>query len=87
MAGDATVLDTYYKAFFTELKARNIEVIAELYHFDMPELFPSGWLDPTIKDQFVAYAEQCFAALDDVVDVWVPIGNAQQEVRTNLYWY
>ena len=80
MAGDATVLESYYKAFFTELKNRNIEVIAELYHFDMPEIFPTGWLDPAIKDAFVAYAEQCFNELDDVVDVWVPIGNAQQEV-------
>ena len=81
VAEDPTILEKYYYQFFTELKNRQIKVIVELYHSDMPKVFPNGWLDPNIKNAFIKYAVQCFNILDEVVDVWVPTGNAHQEVR------
>ena len=80
--GDPTVLTSYYKAFFQELQNRGVEVIAELYHFDMPVTLQDsqGWLNESIIAEFVAYADDCMQLLNDVVSVWVPIALPYQEV-------
>jgi beta-glucosidase/6-phospho-beta-glucosidase/beta-galactosidase len=75
----------YYNDVINTLLAHNIEPFVTLYHWDLPQalandskgategdkLFGKGWLDASIADDFVAFAEACFLQFGDRVSNWL----------------
>eukprot|EP00624_Nannochloropsis_granulata_P003078 evm.model.NODE_25690_length_16931_cov_16.617329.2 len=75
----------YYNDVINTLLAHNIEPFVTLYHWDLPQalandpkgasegdkLFGKGWLDASIADDFVTYAEVCFLQFGDRVSNWL----------------
>jgi beta-glucosidase/6-phospho-beta-glucosidase/beta-galactosidase len=59
----------YYKNLVAELLKNNIQPVASLYHFDLPEALQTngGWLNNTTVDRFEAYARLMFQELGDSV--------------------
>ena len=59
----------YYKSLVAELLKNNIQPVASLYHFDLPEALQAkgGWLNNTTVDHFEAYARYMFKELGDSV--------------------
>ena len=75
----------FYNNVINELLANNIEPFVTLYHWDLPQelandpdgksegdkLFGKGWLDASIADDFVVFAEACFHQFGDRVQNWL----------------
>ncbi|KAI0037450.1 glycoside hydrolase family 1 protein, partial [Auriscalpium vulgare] len=67
----------FYRRFIQELVDSGIRPFVTLYHWDLPDALQkkyNGWLnkDEIIQD-FVFYAEVCFAAFGDLVKDWITI--------------
>jgi beta-glucosidase/6-phospho-beta-glucosidase/beta-galactosidase len=65
----------FYHALLDEIRARGMEPVLTLYHWDLPvelhhELSPPGWLNEQIVDHFVAYASLAFAEFGAKVKFW-----------------
>jgi beta-glucosidase/6-phospho-beta-glucosidase/beta-galactosidase len=52
----------YYHRLIDALKEANIEPMVTLYHWDLPQALENegGWLNDTIVNHFVKYANFCF---------------------------
>jgi beta-glucosidase len=63
----------FYRRLAEELRAREIEPLATLYHWDLPTALhdAGGWTSRETIDAFVEYAELMYAELGDVVSRWV----------------
>ena len=60
----------FYRDVFTKLNNAGIEPWVTLYHWDLPSTLndrtnKGGWLNPTISDRFLEYAEFCFETFGD----------------------
>ena len=63
----------HYRALLDALQAADIVPLVTLYHWDLPQALEDlygGWLSPQIEDDFVRYADTCFAAFGDRVKLW-----------------
>lgn len=62
----------YYRAYFTELKAKGVEPIMNLFHFDMPMwlMDKGGWENRDSVDAFAFYADTAFTLFGDIVKKW-----------------
>jgi beta-glucosidase len=63
----------HYRALLDALHAAGITPLVTLYHWDLPQALEDryrGWLSPQIEDDFVNYADTCFAAFGDRVKLW-----------------
>ncbi|QBQ07770.1 6-phospho-beta-glucosidase [Spiroplasma gladiatoris] len=62
----------FYKKYFTYLKEKNIKVIVNLYHFDLPMPLQDqgGWENKDTIEEFRKYAKACFLEFGDLVDYW-----------------
>jgi beta-glucosidase len=73
-AGTGTVnqrgLD-FYDRLVDLLLARGIEPAATLYHWDLPDALPGGWLARSSVDAFAEYADVVAARLGDRVALWL----------------
>jgi beta-glucosidase len=65
----------FYDRLVDALLARHITPMATLYHWDLPEALDNrgGWLNRDIAEWFAAYAQVCFARLDDRVQFWATL--------------
>ncbi|MGI6776911.1 MAG: GH1 family beta-glucosidase [Acetivibrionales bacterium] len=63
----------FYKALVEELLKNNIEPVATLYHWDLPQIFQDmgGWLNSDTVEYFAEYSSVVFKELGDMVDLWI----------------
>lgn len=64
----------FYKRVFECLKAHHIQPIVTLSHYEMPlhlSVTYNGWVDRSIIDHFVRFAETCFREFGDYVTYWL----------------
>ena len=59
----------YYRNLIAALKARNIEPMVTIYHWDLPQALEDqgGWLNADVALWFEEYARACFQELGDEV--------------------
>lgn len=62
----------FYRDYFSKLRKKNINLIVNLYHFDMPIKLQNigGFENPKVIDMYVMYAKKCFELFGDIVDYW-----------------
>jgi beta-glucosidase/6-phospho-beta-glucosidase/beta-galactosidase len=66
----------HYNSFIDSLLASGIQPVVTLYHWDLPQSLEDeydGWLSDQVVDDFVAYADTCFALFGDRVNVWITL--------------
>ncbi len=65
----------FYRALVDGLLENNIQPLITLFHWDLPAALEDrgGWLNPDIANWFAEYAQVCFRALDDRVDLWTTL--------------
>jgi beta-glucosidase len=65
----------FYRALVDGLLENNIRPMITLFHWDLPAALEDrgGWLNPDIADWFAEYAQVCYRALDDRVDLWTTL--------------
>jgi beta-glucosidase len=63
----------FYKRLVDGLREREIEPLATLYHWDLPQPLQDGggWASRDVVDRFVDYARLMFDALGDGVAAWL----------------
>lgn len=73
----------FYNSLIDELKARNIEPIVTLYHYDMPVWVDEelgGWKSRGIIDAFDHYVRVCFERFGDRVKYWLAINEQNMQI-------
>lgn len=65
----------WYDKLFKELKDRNLEICATIFHWDYPNelIEKGGWLNPESPKWFFEYAKVVIDRYKDVIKYWVPI--------------
>ena len=65
----------FYRALVDGLLENNIQPMITLFHWDIPVALEDrgGWLNPDIASWFAEYAQVCYRALDDRVDLWTTL--------------
>ncbi|SFN24818.1 6-phospho-beta-glucosidase [Izhakiella capsodis] len=65
----------FYHQMIDELRAKNIEPLVTLYHFDLPQALmeKGGWANRNTLNAFVRYANVLFEAFGDKVRYWLTI--------------
>ncbi|CAE8724562.1 unnamed protein product, partial [Polarella glacialis] len=65
----------FYEALCQEVRARGLEPVVTLYHWDLPQALEDrgGWLNRATVDAFDEYAEVCFNRLGKYVRTWCSI--------------
>lgn len=65
----------FYRRLVDELREAGIVPSATLYHWDLPAALDDrgGWLNPDVASWFGEYAETCFRALGDGVEMWATL--------------
>ena len=63
----------FYRDVFKRIKAQGIQLMVNLYHFDMPMTLQElgGWESLEVVEAYEAYARTCFELFDEFVDVWM----------------
>ena len=63
----------YYRNLIAALKARNIEPMVTIYHWDLPQALEDqgGWLNADVALWFEEYARACFQELGDEAFYWI----------------
>lgn len=68
----------YYERLLEGLKARGVEPVVTLYHWDLPQPLQDahgGWQSPALADHFRDYAEFCFRRFGRHVRYWLTLDN------------
>ena len=65
----------YYIRLSKALKSKGLEVVATLYHWDLPQVLQEkgGWAHRETAYHFQAYAEACYEHLGPYVDRWITL--------------
>lgn len=74
----------HYNALIDSLVGAGIAPVITLYHWDLPQGLQDqygGWLGGQIVDDFLAYADTCFALFGDRVKIWITLN----EVMIYMY--
>ena len=65
---------TFYRSLFETLRLYKIEPIVTLSHYEMPlhlSLKYNGWVERSVIDMFIRYAEVCFKEFGHLVKYWL----------------
>ncbi|XP_054830414.1 klotho [Eublepharis macularius] len=68
----------YYARLLAGLRARGVEPVVTLYHWDLPQRLQDalgGWQSPALVERFRDYAELCFRHFGAHVRYWLTIDN------------
>ncbi|ATZ18922.1 6-phospho-beta-glucosidase [Williamsoniiplasma somnilux] len=62
----------FYRNYFFKLKLKNIKLIVNLFHFDMPIELQNlgGFENKKVVSMYAEYARTCFELFGDLVDDW-----------------
>jgi beta-glucosidase len=65
----------FYRALVDGLLENGIQPMITLFHWDIPAALEDrgGWLNSDIASWFAEYAQVCYRALDDRVDLWTTL--------------
>jgi beta-glucosidase len=65
----------FYRSLVDGLLENGIRPMITLFHWDIPAALEDrgGWLNPDIANWFAEYAQVCYRALDDRVDLWTTL--------------
>lgn len=80
----------FYRDYFNELLANNIQPIVNLFHFDMPWwlMEKGGWETRESVDAFAFYAKTAFELFGDQIDMWTTFNEPIVHVECGyLYGY
>lgn len=79
---------SFYRDYFTALKEANIEVVVNLFHFDMPWwlMEKGGWEYPNISDHFAYYARVAVEEFGDLVDFWTTFNEPIVHVESSYLY-
>ena len=80
----------FYRDVFTLIKAKGIQLLVNLYHFDLPfELEKrGGWEQKDTVYAYERYAKACFELFGDIVDTWITFNEPIVPVECGyLYQY
>ncbi|XP_011297532.1 myrosinase 1-like [Fopius arisanus] len=71
---------TYYNNLIEELMSKGIEPYVTIYHWDHPAVFESfgGWLNETMVDYFVDYAQVAFREFGSRVKFWSTVNEPNE---------
>ncbi|XP_076816813.1 uncharacterized protein LOC143462503 [Clavelina lepadiformis] len=72
----------YYTDLLSALNSSGIQVIADLYHHDLPQYLQDvgGWAAQETVDEFLAYADECFTSFAKYVGHWITIASPYEEI-------
>ena len=77
----------HYINVFKALKKANIVPVVTLYHWDLPQIIydetGGGWINSSIVDYFVLYANTVFKAFKSYVNIWATF-NEPWYVKINI---
>lgn len=82
----------FYRDYFTKMKEKGIEPVANLFHFDMPWwlMEKGGWENRDSIEHFAYYAEVAFEQFGDIVKNWAtfnePIVHVQCGYLGDDHW-
>lgn len=64
---------SFYRDVFKRIKEKEILLMVNLYHFDMPMALQEedGWESFATVEAYESYAHTCFELFDEFVDVWM----------------
>ena len=83
---------TFYRDYFTKMKEKGIEPVANLFHFDMPWwlMEKGGWENRDSIKHFAYYANVAFEQFGDIVKYWTtfnePIVHVQCGYLGDDHW-
>ena len=65
----------YYKRLADELRRNDIQAVATLYHWDLPQHLEDrgGWPERDTAKRFAYYAAEVFRRLGDHIDMWITL--------------
>ncbi|KXT83462.1 Beta-glucosidase [Streptococcus sp. DD11] len=64
----------FYRRVFERIKSKGIQLLVNLYHFDLPFALQEkgdGWENRATVEAYEAYARFCFETYGDLVDRWI----------------
>ncbi len=79
----------FYREYFGELVANDIEVFVNLYHFDMPDELMvkyGGFESKHVVNLFTLFAKRCFELFGDIIKYWITMNEPIVPIEFG-YWY
>jgi len=62
----------FYRNYFSEIKNQNIQLVVNLWHFDLPIIYEKngGFSNKEVVKKYQNYAKKAFELFGDLVDYW-----------------
>ncbi|WP_303972728.1 glycoside hydrolase family 1 protein [Streptococcus merionis] len=78
----------FYRKVFEGVKARGIELLVNLYHFDLPMALElkGGWVERSTVLAYERYARLCFEMFGDLVDRWITFNEPIVPVECGYFY-
>ncbi|MBY5035101.1 glycoside hydrolase family 1 protein [Streptococcus gallolyticus] len=78
----------FYRKVFQGVKDRGIELLVNLYHFDLPMVLEEqgGWVKRETVLAYERYAQLCFELFDDLVDRWITFNEPIVPVECGYFY-
>ncbi|MGT2756989.1 glycoside hydrolase family 1 protein [Streptococcus ovuberis] len=78
----------FYRKVFQGVKDRKIELLVNLYHFDLPMALEEkgGWTQRATVEAYERYARTCFERFGDLVDRWITFNEPIVPVECGYFY-